>query len=97
MWGWPVGTREAVATLTEQLKAGYLYKRAETRKAKPWGQRWFVLEVMTDAGPEEGTVVRTGQPRLPLSRAIASASPPRPPPSARVGSSPTSTTRRVRE
>jgi len=55
------GTREAVATLTEQLKAGYLYKRAETRKAKPWGQRWFVLEVMTDAGPEEGTVVRTGQ------------------------------------
>jgi hypothetical protein len=48
-----------------QLKAGWLFKKAERRSGAPvvkaWQRRWFVLEVTSEQGKEQGTVVRTAQ------------------------------------
>jgi len=61
------GSRAASFEKTRvQLKAGWLFKKNERRSGvapvvKAWQRRWFVLEVATDAGPTEGTVVRTAQ------------------------------------
>ena len=62
MWGWPVGTREAVATLTEQLKAGYLYKRAETRKRLLQQRRPLPLDHIGGHGRTEGQRQETPAP-----------------------------------
>ena len=44
------------------LKAGWLAKKAEARGltgGHAWQNRWFLLEVESDAGADEGTVVKT--------------------------------------
>ena len=47
------------------IRSGYMYKKSlkqtGVRVGKAWQRRWFVLEVETNAGKEEGTVVRTGK------------------------------------
>lgn len=48
-----------------QLKAGWLFKKSERRSGAPvvkaWQRRWFVLEVASELGPDEGTIVRKAQ------------------------------------
>lgn len=48
------------------VKSGYLYKKSlktngPVRMGKAWQRRWFVLQVETNAGRDESTVVRTGK------------------------------------
>jgi len=47
------------------IRSGYLYKKSlkqtGVRVGKAWQRRWFVLEVETAEGKEEGTVVKTGK------------------------------------
>mmetsp|Transcript_64144 Transcript_64144/g.106620 ORF Transcript_64144/g.106620 Transcript_64144/m.106620 type:complete len:1736 (-) Transcript_64144:276-5483(-) len=49
---------------TVVLKSGWLFKKSEKRAGiahagKAWQRRWFVLEVISSPGPEEGTLVKT--------------------------------------
>jgi len=54
-------------TTTSLLKKGWLFKKSEKvagiaySRGKAWQRRWFILEVTTDLGSEEGTVVKTGK------------------------------------
>jgi len=47
------------------IRSGYLYKKSlkqtGVRVGKAWQRRWFVLEVETTEGGEDGTVVNTGK------------------------------------
>jgi len=52
---------------TSVLKSGWLFKKSEKvagiaySRGKAWQRRWFVLEVCTELGAEEGTVVKTAK------------------------------------
>jgi len=51
---------------TSVLKSGWLFKKSEKRAGiahagKAWQRRWFVLEVTTEAGREEGTVTKSAK------------------------------------
>merc|ERR1719482_1343147 len=51
-------------TTTTLVKTGWLFKKSEKKAGvvhagKAWQRRWFVLEVATSEGQEEGTIVKT--------------------------------------
>ena len=53
----------AVEKSKQTLKAGWLFKKSEKAKlgmamGKAWQRRWFVLEVETEAGQDENTLVK---------------------------------------
>ena len=52
----------AVEKSKQTLKAGWLFKKSEKKAGmalgKAWQRRWFVLEVETEAGQEENTLVK---------------------------------------
>jgi len=57
--------REAFQKTKAVIRSGYLYKKSlkqtGVRVGKAWQRRWFVLEVETTEGGEDGTVVNTGK------------------------------------
>jgi len=57
------GKRATVEKSKQTLKAGWLFKKSEKKAGvayagKAWQRRWFVLEVETEAGQDENTIIK---------------------------------------